>query len=337
MTKDSILLVLSCLGIAQALFLAVYLFTLKRGERKANIFLAFVILGLTIRVGKSVLNVYLDLDPWQRNLGLSGILLTGPFLWLYGRVLLAERKEILPKNYWHILPFILMAIGCFFIPNDGSVLAYGIYILVFVHLAIYIGLSFRIIYIHGAKVHPQRLSWYRNLSIGVALIWSFYMGHLAGIFSFYIGGAVFFSLLIYIFSFLFLQKHAFRLGKYNTSTLDKNTSGQLIASIRNLFAKEEVFLDHSISLETIAERLQVTPRNLSQAINENEQKNFSDFVNGYRIEKAKKMLSNKEHSKEKIVAIAYDCGFGNVTSFNIAFKAKTQLTPSQYRKKTSAI
>ncbi|WP_396591074.1 helix-turn-helix domain-containing protein [Allomuricauda sp. R78024] len=332
MDKNAIILVLSCLGIAQAFFLSFYLFTLKKGNRKANVFLALVILGLTIRIGKSVLNVHLNLEPWQRNLGLSGILLTGPFLWLYGKSLLATQKKFRYKDYAHTVPFILFALLCGIVPNTGNPISYAIYILVFGHLATYIGLSYKVFHKHRTKVHPQRAKWYRNLVMGVALIWLFYMGHLAGLFSLYIGGAIFFSVLIYIFSFLFLQKHAFQLGKYNTSSLDKSASEELLSALKKLFAKDEIFLDNTLSLESIAERLNVSTRKLSQAINENEHKNFSDFVNGYRIEKAKVLLTNPNHKKEKIVAIAYDCGFSNATSFNLAFKAKTQLTPSQYRK-----
>ncbi|WP_190810557.1 AraC family transcriptional regulator [Flagellimonas sp. S3867] len=334
MTKEAIILVLSCLGVVQALFLSGYLFTLNKGDRKANIFLAFIILGLTIRIGKSVLNVYLDLMPWQRNLGLSGILLVGPFLWFYGRVLLSTTKIIPRKDYLHLVPFVLFALLCDFIPNTRSSASYIIYLMVFGHLAIYIGLSFFVFFKYRMKVHSQRAKWFRNLVLGVALIWIFYMGNLAGVFSYYIGGALFFSLLIYIFSFLFLQKHAFQLGKYNTSTLDPLSAEQLMSSLKILFVEQEVFLDNSISLERIARKLDASPRKLSQIINEKEQKNFSDFVNGYRIEKAKALLSDPKYNKEKIIAIAYDCGFGNVTSFNLAFKAKTQLTPSQYRNKS---
>lgn len=68
-----------------------------------------------------------------------------------------------------------------------------------------------------------------------------------------------------------------------------------------------------------------------KVINEYEGKNFSEFVNQYRIAKAKALLADPGYGKEKIASIAYDCGFGNVTSFNLAFKAATQLTPTQYR------
>ncbi len=49
-----------------------------------------------------------------------------------------------------------------------------------------------------------------------------------------------------------------------------------------------------------------------------------------KIEKSKKMLIIKEN---RIVDIAYDCGFDTVTSFNRNFKKIVSLTPTQYRKK----
>ncbi|MBS9461125.1 AraC family transcriptional regulator [Flagellimonas sp. 389] len=335
MNKDTIILVLSCLGLVQALFLFIYLITLKKGRRKANVFLAFIILGVTIRIGKSVLNTYFHLEPWQRNLGLSGILLTGPSLWFYGKVLFDKSKMFSQRNYLHLIPFGTFMLLCALIPNRGDALSYGIYIAIFLHLLVYIGLSVYIMYKNGKEIRSQLSKWYRNLILGISIIWGFYMGHLSGLFSWYIGGAIFFSFLIYIFSFLFLQKHAFQLGKYTKSTLDSETSRKLVSSLKNLFAQEEMYLHRTISLEIIAEKLNTPPRKLSQAINENEQKNFSEFVNQYRIEKAKQLLSEPNSIQQKIATIAYDCGFGNVTSFNLAFKAITQLTPSEYRSRFS--
>ncbi|MEM1138063.1 MAG: helix-turn-helix domain-containing protein [Bacteroidota bacterium] len=157
------------------------------------------------------------------------------------------------------------------------------------------------------------------------------MGHLIGLFPFYIGGAIFFSFLTYTFSFMLMKNHVFALGKYSNSGIDRNTSKKLIQLVKDNFANEQVYLDSDISLSRVAEKLSISPRELSQVINENEQRNFSEFVNHYRIEKAKVLLSDPGHNKAKIATIAYDSGFGNVTSFNLAFKAATQLTPSQYR------
>ena len=84
-----------------------------------------------------------------------------------------------------------------------------------------------------------------------------------------------------------------------------------------------------------SKRLNRSSRDVSRAINENTQQNFSEYINGYRIKRAKRLLIDKEYRLEKIATVAYDCGFGNVTSFNLAFKSATQLTPSQYRKKNT--
>jgi AraC-like DNA-binding protein len=326
MLTKGIVLVLSCLGVAQSLLLCAYLFTLK--EKRANIFLAFVLLGLTIRIGKSVFHNYMPLDPWIRNLGISGILMTGPFLWFYGKALF-EKKEFSAKNYLHLIPFILFVLLCRVIPNRGDFESYLIYSLVFLHLAVYLVVCWTHIIknFKGARLLP----WYRNIVAGISFIWFLYVGIFVGFIPLYILGAVFFSFLIYIFSYLLLKRHVFALEKYSNSSIDHVTSKLLLQQVKGLFEKKEIYLDSNISLKAVAESLSATPREVSQVINENEQKNFSEFVNHYRIAKAKILLADPNHMQEKIETIAYDCGFGNVTSFNLAFKAETQVTPSQYR------
>ncbi|WP_025742833.1 helix-turn-helix domain-containing protein [Aquimarina pacifica] len=335
MIKEGFILVLSCLGLAQALFLCFYLFTLKKGNKKANRLLAFVLLGLTIRIGKSVFNNYIVLEPWQRNLGISGILMSGPFLWFYGKALL-NKKYMLSKFYFlHFVPFAIFVLGSTIIPNTRNWESYLSYGLVVFHLGIYLTLSWAYIYKVRKEANPQLLTWYRTIVFGACLIWFFYLSNFAGFIPFYIGGAILYSILVYGFSYLLLKRHVFSLEKYSNSAIDRKASTKLIQNVKTLFESEEVYLDNTISLQIIAEKLAVTPRELSQVINENENKNFSEFVNSYRIEKAKLLLIDPAYALEKIATIAYDCGFGNVTSFNLAFKAVTQKTPSTYRNQFS--
>ena len=67
--------------------------------------------------------------------------------------------------------------------------------------------------------------------------------------------------------------------------------------------KEKLFLNSSITLGEIADKLSVIPRYLSQVINELKGQNFYDFVNSYRIEEAKRILSDPSHNEEKILAV----------------------------------
>jgi len=56
---------------------------------------------------------------------------------------------------------------------------------------------------------------------------------------------------------------------------------------------------------------------------------FVEFVNHYRIDKAKKMLINGEH----VTAVCYDCGFGSLSYFNRVFKRITGHNPQLFKKK----
>ncbi len=56
--------------------------------------------------------------------------------------------------------------------------------------------------------------------------------------------------------------------------------------------------------------------------------NFSDFLNGYRVSKAKEMLK-----MQSVTTTATDCGFQNISYFSRVFKAVTGITPSEFKKR----
>lgn len=60
-------------------------------------------------------------------------------------------------------------------------------------------------------------------------------------------------------------------------------------------------------------------------------RNFSTFVNGHRIEAAKRMLDDPANSRTTILEIAHDVGFGSLGPFNKAFRAQAGQTPRAYR------
>lgn len=105
-----------------------------------------------------------------------------------------------------------------------------------------------------------------------------------------------------------------------------------IKSIEQFMRDEEPYLDKSLTLQKLASHLNIPSRELSILINQNMGKHFFDFVNEYRINKAKIKLHNTSLNKSTIQEIMYDVGFNSKTPFNTAFKKQTNLTPSQYRK-----
>lgn len=332
MLTTGLILILASLGLAQGLFLSFYVFSLKNGNKKKHFFLGLFLLGLTIRIGKSVLNYYTPLENWQNNIGISGILIASPALWLYGVTLFGKNKVVLSKVYIHFVPFIIFLFFIPFIPRNGSFESFWNYGIAVFHLLFYLIASWIYLYKQKSKVNINLFKWYQRILIGTTFIWIHYVGNLLDFTYYYIRGPIFYSFLIYAFSYLFLHQHRLQLQKYSSSQLDKKSSQSLYEQIKELFENEKVYLNDKVQLSTIAEKLQVKSREISQAINENTDQNFYDFVNQHRIENAKILLKDSTYKNEKIATIAYESGFGNVTSFNIAFKKKTGTTPSAYRK-----
>ncbi|MDC8003680.1 helix-turn-helix domain-containing protein [Aureisphaera galaxeae] len=332
MLTTGLILILASIGLAQGLFLSFYVFSLKNGHGKKHFFLGLFLLGLTIRIGKSVLNYYVSLENWQNNIGISGILIASPALWLYGIALFEKSKTIRPRAYLHFVPFVLFLFFIPFVPRSGNFESFWNYGIAVFHLLFYLIASWRYLYKNKSKVNRSLYNWYLKILIGATLIWIHYVGNLLDFTYYYIRGPIFYSLLIYAFSYLFLHQHRLQLQKYGSSQLDKKSSQRLYHQIKMLFEDEDVYLNEKVTLETIAKKLNVKPREVSQAINENANQNFYDFVNQHRIEKAQVLLKDSTYKNEKIATIAYESGFGNVTSFNLAFKKKTGTTPSAYRK-----
>jgi AraC-like DNA-binding protein len=126
---------------------------------------------------------------------------------------------------------------------------------------------------------------------------------------------------------------AAEIHKYEKSPLTLQTKTEILARLERLMTQEKLFLNSSLNLGEVAQKLSVVPRYLSQVINELKAKNFYDYVNGYRIDEAKKLLSDPAHNKEKILSVLYDCGFNSKSVFNTVFKKNTGLTPSEFRRK----
>jgi AraC-like DNA-binding protein len=74
--------------------------------------------------------------------------------------------------------------------------------------------------------------------------------------------------------------------------------------------------------------LHISPKYLSSLLRMHTGQNTQYYIHGKLIEKAKEILSTTELS---ISEIAYELGFEHVQSFSRLFKAKTQLSPMEFR------
>ena len=84
----------------------------------------------------------------------------------------------------------------------------------------------------------------------------------------------------------------------------------------------------NISLDSVAERVGVTPSYLSRLFKKEMQINFQDFLTDVRIEKAIELLYDESLS---VRALASAVGYNNYTYFCKIFKRETGKTVGEYR------
>ena len=65
-------------------------------------------------------------------------------------------------------------------------------------------------------------------------------------------------------------------------------------------------------------------------------RNFTAFLNSYRVTEAKQQLGDPEQSRTPVLTIALNLGYASLGPFNRAFKAQTGMTPTEYRRRRLA-
>jgi len=105
-----------------------------------------------------------------------------------------------------------------------------------------------------------------------------------------------------------------------------------IESLKDFMMKNEPYLDSSLTIQDLAAQLKMPVKDLSVLINLYMNKHFFDFINEYRIEKAKEILKDPLQKELTILEILYQIGFNSKSSFSTSFKKYTGTTPTDFRK-----
>jgi len=297
--------------------------------------------------------------PFLLGIELPIPLLHGVFLYLY----VGSMTHQLPQNrkilFLHFLPVsitYLYLITFFILPaaqkiqvyrNQGAGYEWFNTILFYAILlsgSLYVIWSSLLLRKHRRNILNQfsdlekiNLQWLQILTWGMGGIWLLVIFVPNEIFTF--GGVVIFVLLIGFFGIrqvgIFTNDKAISNGtaqkdKYAKSGLTKESSEKLYQALLRLMKEEALYRKNELSVSDLASRLEVHPNYLSQTINEKEGKNFYDFVNHYRVEEFKRLISEPKNQHLTLLSLAYDCGFNSKSSFNRHFKKATGQTPSQY-------
>jgi AraC-like DNA-binding protein len=106
-----------------------------------------------------------------------------------------------------------------------------------------------------------------------------------------------------------------------------------LAALRELIDHGKIYREPDLSVASLSQKLDIPERRLRHLINQQlGHRNFSAFINGYRLAEAEAALGDPAQAAVPILTIALDAGFGSIGPFNRAFKAHTGLTPTEYRR-----
>ena len=126
------------------------------------------------------------------------------------------------------------------------------------------------------------------------------------------------------------------LPEINDSTIEvkehhNEVINEQILNLKQYMTEKEPFLDPSLTIQELANQIDIPVRDLSVLINHKMDQHFFDFVNEYRIQKAMTILKDESKSDLTVLEILYEVGFNSKSSFNTSFKKYTNLTPTAYR------
>ncbi len=117
-------------------------------------------------------------------------------------------------------------------------------------------------------------------------------------------------------------------SEFNSKAKYRNRNGEKGDLLQRIFAFVDNNYSTSCSLSDLAKATSYHPVYLSRFFKQCTGLSFTDHVNRYRIGEATYMLIN---THQKMIEIAFSCGFNSLRSFNRAFKSVTGMTPTQYR------
>lgn len=109
-------------------------------------------------------------------------------------------------------------------------------------------------------------------------------------------------------------------------------SARLFPRILKVMEENRAIYSLGFGIDDLAALLHAQPRSVSKAINACSGTNFHQFLNGYRIREACRMMQTTDPASTTVEYIAETVGFKSRTSFASLFKKTTGLTPSEYWK-----
>ncbi|HVO72845.1 MAG TPA: helix-turn-helix domain-containing protein [Ignavibacteriaceae bacterium] len=294
--------------------------------------------------------------------------LWGPTFYLYARSASFTDFKLKLRHLFHFIPFFTAIIFLLFsfyplgyeekrimlVKYDFPLYLYGKYIDIFLRTQVFVYIILSVLLLYNVKqkikqryssISQTHIGWIEFLVAGFSIA---FLLTIPIIIYLYIYGrqsdtfVIFISLPYFIYFNIILFKAWYRSeifagveeGKYKSSKLARKEAEGLIEKLKQYVDCKKPYLNSELTLGQLAENLNISPRILSQVINEYFNQNFYDYINRLRVEESKKILLDLSN-KKTVLEILYDVGFNTKSSYNVAFKRATGLTPTEFKRRYS--
>jgi AraC-like DNA-binding protein len=368
---DEAVITICLLAAVQGILLTIVLITRKQNHT-ANKILAVATFILSIDLISAVYYVKGWYREYPHLMGISYPfpLLYGPIFYLYVKFVSKKAQEFRKIDLLHFLPIVIVYLLCFpefFFTADQKIafidnMIHHIHSYKFtivenflpVQGMLYTFFTISIVGEYDKKIKDAysnidliNLNWLKYLAIAGLIIWTivmllFYVSVLTG---FDVLIQISLSILIYSIGYkglrqpeIFLNPSVDASGpvrseKYKRSGLSDKLADDIGKKLRNFMASEKPYLDSDLTMQKLAEIMNVSNHNLSEVINSKLNFSYYDFINSYRVEEFKNRIADSANDRYNILSVAFDSGFKSKGSFNSIFKKNTGMTPSEYKSK----
>ncbi|HEX3385761.1 MAG TPA: helix-turn-helix domain-containing protein, partial [Mucilaginibacter sp.] len=317
-------LVVIITGLNFALLLA---FT-KRINRSANRFLALALAIMVLWIVRI----------WSADFGLpvQFSLALGPLIYFYVLKLTRPEYKFRRKDLLHFIP----ALPWQFILSDPV-----LQLSTFISIITYLYFSHRLIErfyrrqkFTGSDRYRLELRWLHRLLMGLSLLWLLWIPYTVACHYYHSDGPAYYPfyfavavILIWIAVSAYLRPET-GMRADAMPILKPLVPAELKQKgvwLKTVMKANLYYQDPELSLYSLAERLDMSPHELSRIINTVFKKSFNDFIGEHRVRDVVSKINDPAYDHITLLGIAYGSGFNSKSTFNLIFKKITGRTPAE--------
>lgn len=367
---EQLSLILTFAGIAQGFFVVLLLNNRSVARSRANLFLSILLIALSFSIAHilfagAVINHF---SAKVYTLGDPTYLLIAPLLWFYTQELTGQKVKASSNIALHFLPFVLIVILSLslrsiksgyspvqFLDHHSRLINIVFWVVVVVQFSCYLLVIRRKWVIYRQLIRQEvsnnenvDISWISFIMVVFLLINLFFLFNLLVAIHFKNAPwqgkttALIFSLSVFALGYKgILQKEIFKndegpapdaIDEIPSDRVSSKPDQELIKRLLDHMEEQKSYLDPELTLSQLAKDLNISRSLLSQLINDGIGDNFYDFINKYRVQQVKNLMTDPRVKHFSMLGIALEAGFKSKSTFNLIFKRFTGLTPTEYRK-----